>query len=73
MLCTKDFFDERCDGCEKRCVIIADDAETGNELFFCYETEESARAAKDLCERENIIEGFTAKPKSSILLLPKEV
>ena len=70
MLCTKDFFD-RCEGCEKRYVIIADDAGTGDEMYFCYETEESARAAKDLCERENIIEGFFAKPKSSILLLPK--
>ena len=72
MLCSKDVFIEPCKNCKSKYVVIADSAETGEELYFCYEEKEQAVANKDHCEQFNDIEGIPTVPRTSILLVPRD-
>lgn len=60
-----------CEDCPKKW-IVQPDTPPGLMEFFCFDTEEEARACFDQIERTNEYEGQRFKPKSAVLLAPKE-
>lgn len=60
-----------CPECTRRFIVEADRPD-GEMEFFCFETEAAAREAFDRIERTNEYGGLRFKPKSAILMHPKE-
>ena len=70
MRCDKDPFDQ-CADCEKKWLVQPDTLE-GQMEFFCFDTEAEARACYEHIEKYNEYDGTQFKPKTAVLLAPKE-
>lgn len=70
MICTKGAF-EVCPDCEKKW-LVQPDTTTGEPMFSCFDTEQEARACYEQIERHNEYAGQRFRPRTAILLAPKE-
>lgn len=68
MRCHKPF--DLCPECPRKW-LVQPDTPDGKQEFFCFDTEEEARACYEQIERTNEYEGLHFKPKSAILFKPE--
>lgn len=69
MRCHKPF--DPCPECPRRWLVQPDGLD-GLMEFFCFDTEAEARACFEQIERTNEYDGQRFRPKTAILLAPKE-
>lgn len=69
MRCHKPY--DPCPECPRRWLVQPDTTD-GEQEFFCFDTEEQARACYEQIERTNKYDGQRFKPKSAVLWAPKE-
>lgn len=60
-----------CEDCRRKWLVQPDGVD-GSMEFFCFDTEEEARACYEQIERTNEYAGMRFKPKTAVLLAPKE-
>ena len=60
-----------CENCTKKWIVQPDSVDGWME-FFCFDTEAEARACYEQIERTNEYDGLRFKPKTAVLLAPKE-
>lgn len=70
MICMKKMFDDMCENCKNKYIIIAD-LESDDSVYFCFDTESECRLAYDYAEKFGMIDSVRIVPKSAIMMVPK--
>lgn len=73
MLCEKmNLFDDMCENCKQKFIVLADDAYLEDSRYFCFDTYEEAEKCFDEIETTNNYLGMTFTSKTAVILRPKE-
>ena len=71
MSCVSDVF-ERCKDCSRKWVVMADAKFSCVTEYFCFYSEELARECFNEIEKNGFYDNIAFKPRTAILLAPKD-